>query len=249
MGTDLYVRREPSRDAYSPEISYDLVSALLSADSEVRPYLAPALVRRLAPDWGNDPASWSARDPAALRADFEAVRASVIDHNDVLPVRYTFPLRNGSSVGSGAIVPFREMDYTDPSDRLARLVTEHGDPDHRGDLRVEYLSPHPDARAWVRRYRSRSTWARTRDAVRSRWLFLRGPIPNAMGGEPRPPPPHFVEESAEWLPIEPVIEVLGERVEVAREDAVSRYVPSLDLAIGFCEDAARAGRPVFWTAD
>ena len=131
------------------------------------------------------------------------------------------------------------VDFTDPAERRARLVSDHGDPGRRGQIRVIYLRPHPDAVRWARRHRDRSWLERKRDDIRSTWLFYRGPIPNTMGGgTPTPPRPHFAEEDSEWMQAEPTIEVLGERVEVEWDDAVAQCVPSLDRATR----SVRAGR-------
>lgn len=68
----------------------------------------------------------------------------------------------------------------------------------------------------------------------------------ASGPFGRPPQPVLVDESAEWIPAAPTVEVLGEQIQVQAMDAVRRFRGDLDAARAACEQAERDGRPVFW---
>ena len=245
---DLYIseHRDPNREPV--EMSRSLKVALFSDGGYLQALLPSDRTRRLEADSSERPERTTARDPGVLRTDLEAVRSLVIDRNDELPIVYLFTWAGLHGwFGSGVVVPFRGVDFTNPSERRAQLDADHSDPDRRGQIRVVYLRPHPDAVRWARRYRDRSWLERKRDRARSAWLLATGPIPNAMGGTPDPPEPRFEEESAERVVARPAIDVLGERVEVEWRDAIAQCIPSLDRAIALCEKAERAGRPVFWT--
>ena len=249
MGMDLFISEHRDPDKEPVEMARSLFRALDDVDGYLGSRLPRDLVRRLEPEPSENQDRLTPRDAAAMKGDLGVVRSLVEDRNDEFPILYRFSQPDASGkTGSGVVVPFRTVDFTDPAERRARLVSDHGDPGRRGQIRVIYLRPHPDAVRWARRHRDRSWLERKRDDIRSTWLFYRGPIPNTMGGgTPTPPRPHFAEEDSEWMQAEPTIEVLGERVEVEWDDAVAQCVPSLDRAIALCERAERAGRPVFWT--
>lgn len=244
MGMDLYVSEFRNPDREGVELSRWLLNALGSERGYIGTRLPPPLARRLEPEPSEDPDRLTPRDPAALKAGLQDVRDLVVTLNDELPLLYRFNLGNGHQVGSGVVVPYRGVDWTDPAERRARLVTDHGDRARRDQIQVAHLRPHPDAVKWARRYRDRSWWERKRDDVRSAQQSWRV-IPNSFGGTPDPPRSRFEEIGVEWIPYRPVIEVLGERIGVERHDAVDQCVPSLDRAIEVCERAERAGRPVF----
>ena len=48
------------------------------------------------------------------------------------------------------------------------------------------------------------------------------------------------------MPVEPVLNILGHRIEVTSMDALASYEPDLTAAIDCCMQARREGLPLFW---
>ena len=55
----------------------------------------------------------------------------------------------------------------------------------------------------------------------------------------------LVDEPEGWVPAEPVLDVLGQRIEVRSEDALAMLGPDLAEAIACCQRARVEGLPLF----
>lgn len=248
MGYNLVVTTERDLGATErdPEVgavlSRGFTYALLRDDGDLAGVLDPALLRRLQPDWNEDEDAWQERDPAALRADLDAVWVAVQDRNGDLPVQHRLESR-GVHGTPDLLLPAGTFDWAEPPARMTRLDGDHGDPAHRDDLRAVDVRVHPDAVAWGRRRRARPRWLRRPIRI-GRFTWARRRMLAPPPGEP--PRLWFVEGATTWLPAAATVEVLGERVEVDSWDAVRRYGPDVAEARAVCERAERAGRPVFW---
>jgi hypothetical protein len=211
----------------------------------LRPFLGEDAQVLLRPDSTDEPESWEPRDAGRFSAILGRVRERLAAENGRLPLLQFLWWVDGEGErwgGSTQItLPFDGIELVHPHPPVVKLDGGHGDVSHRGELRVDRVRVDP-----ILLEKFEADW--------------RGQIsPPGLGDDPEGPVlmlPGYpnqaaypvVSEHEGWLRAEPVMTVLGQRIEVETLDALGRFGPDLNLAIEVCDRARDAGRPLFWLA-
>jgi hypothetical protein len=134
-------------------------------------------------------------------------------------------------------IPFGGFEMVYPHDPLIKLDGGHGDTHHRNELMRHKVRVDPVKLEQFHAEVQRHTEKLGIKEGESYTLF-------GAFGEPQIDP--LVEELDGWIPVEPVLIILGERIEVQSEDALAMLRPDLEKAIEFCDRARAEDRPLFW---
>lgn len=129
------------------------------------------------------------------------------------------------SRGHGQItIPFGGIELVYPHDPIVKLDGGHGDPLHRLELQTFRVRIDP---VRLGRYTEQLLRRVAEQGLTAGTYVIDGP----PGGPVIDP---LVEEPDGWIPAEPVLDVLGHRVEVRSQDAVAMLEPDLAEAIACC---------------
>jgi hypothetical protein len=240
MGWSLVIatERDPEQVTWlSKHCSYEL----LRDYGCLRAFITEEERRQLSPDSIDEPAGWEERDAGPIGGILARVLARLRDENERLPVHHflRFVDEDGRRWGGGTqiTIPFDGIELTYPHSPIVKLDGGHGDLLHRLELkkyrvRVDRVKLE-EFNAQLLRKASDLGLKEGED------FTFYGPF----GGPSIDP---LVEESEGWVPAEPVLEVLGQRVEVQSEDALAMLEPGLVEAIACCDRAKAGGLPLFW---
>lgn len=213
---------------------------LLRDEGCLRAFIAEDEVRRLSPDSIDEPAGWRERDPGQIGGILARVLARLREENEHLPVHHFlwFVDEEGRRWGGGTqiTIPFGGIELAYPHDPIVKLDGGHGDPRHRLELRRYRVRVDP-----VKLEQFNAEVLR-----RAPELGLQDGEYTAYGPFGSPSVDPLVEEPEGWVPAGPVLDVLGERVEVQSEDALAMLEPDLAEAIACCERARAEKLPLFW---
>jgi hypothetical protein len=212
---------------------------LLRDYGQLRKHLTPEEVEALEPDHIDSPDRWQARDPDRLLAILRGVRERLDRENDLLPLDHFlwFVDEEGKRWnGSTQItLPFGGIELKVPHGPIVKLDGGHRDPKHRNELREYEVRVDPDLLAQFNREVEQYEMEHSLEG--ESFTFF-GPF------GPRTEP--LVEKPKGWVPVQPVLDVLGCRVEVETVDAQSALRPDLDRAIERIEQAKQSGSPLYW---
>jgi hypothetical protein len=235
MGWSICVatERDPERVTWlSRHFSYEL----LRPSGCLRAFITEPEARLLGTDAVDDPSTWEARDPAAIRAILERVRDRLHEENERLPVHHFlwFVDEDGERCGGGTqiTIPFGGIELKYPHDPIVKLDGGHGDIHHRQELKTFRVRVDPVKLEEIK----------AQALGRVAELGLEGEVSVSMYNPPNP----LVDEPDGWIPAAPVLDILGHRVEVQSEDALAMLEPDLAEAIACCDRAKSEGLPLFW---
>lgn len=206
-------------------------------------FITPEEAAALSPDDVYNPDDWRPRDAGRIARILSRLRDRLREENDRLPVDHVlwFVDENGKRWnGSTQITPpFGGIKLRQALREVVKLDGGHGDIAHRSDLK---------------RYRVRVDPVKLEQlTVRAqRWIVECGlgarqgvTLPRTFAAADADP---LVEEFDCWVPVAPVLDVLGARVEVQSFDALARFGRDLDAAIKVCHRCRTEGLPLFWLA-
>jgi hypothetical protein len=239
MGWSLGVatERDPEQVTwFSRHCSYEL----LRDHGCLRAFISDEERGWLSPDSLGEPAAWEGRDPGVIGPILARALARLREENERLPVHHFlwFVDEEGERWGgmTQIAIPFGGIELTYPHDPIVKLDGGHGDPLHRLELQTFRVRVDP-----VRLGRYTEQWLRrvAEQGLTGGTYVIDGP----PGGPVIDP---LVEEPDGWIPAEPVLDVLGHRVEVRSQDAVAMLEPDLAEAIACCQRAQKEGLPLFW---
>lgn len=217
--------------------------ALLRDHGQFRKWLSDHEVQALEPNSLDDPDRWQPRDPQQILEILCRLRKRLERENEQMPVdHFLWYVDEQGRRWKGATqitLPFGGIQLKVPNDPIVKLDGGHHDPDHRWELRKYDVRVDANLLAQLNR---ESEDIRTKhgdnvqianDAYVSRISYVSRIDP-------------LVNEPVGWIPVQPVIEVLGYRVEVKSENALARFQPDLNSAIECCEQAICTGSPIYW---
>jgi hypothetical protein len=227
--------RDPEKVTWISGFSHEL----LEEDGCLRAFITEQDVERLGMDRLDSPETWVDRDADAIREILERVYRRLRAENERLPIhRYLwFVDENGKRWGGGTqiTVPFGGIELTYPHDPIIKLDGYHGEIDHRHELRRYHVRVDPvKLEAFMARI-----LGRVEESGLEGNVTLEGPL-SGYGDDP------LVEEPDGWVPVEPVLTILGQRLEVTSMDALACYGPHLTDAIDYCMQAKSEGLPLYW---
>ncbi len=212
---------------------------LLEEDGCLRAFITEQDVGRLGMDRLDSPETWVDRDADAILEILERVLLRLRAENERLPMHHYlwFVDENGKQWGGGTriTVPFAGIELTYPHDPIIKLDGFHGEIDHRHELRRYRVRVDPvKLEDFMARILTRAEESGLEGEV-----TLEGPL-FGFGDDP------LVEEPDGWVPVEPVLTILGQRLEVMSMDALALYEPHLVAAINYCMQAKSEGLPLYW---
>jgi hypothetical protein len=216
--------------------SYELLQ-----DGCLQAFLTGEEVEILARGWIDDPDEWIERDPGPIGYILKRVRSLLHERNGQLPIHHFlwFVDKDGKRWGGGTqtTIPFGGIEYTDPHDPMIKLDGGHGDLEHRNELKRFNVRIDP---ILLDQFQAQMQRHAQRLGIKEGESFT------VYGGLGEPMIDPLIKEEDGWLPVEPVLNILGDRIEVQSEDALAMLGPDLDLAIEFCDRARAEGLPLFW---
>jgi hypothetical protein len=185
------------------------------------------------------PAEWEERDAESIREILERVLLRLRVENERLPIDHflSFVDEEGKqwNASTQITIPFGGIELTYPHDPIIKLDGSHGEIDHRHELRRYRVRVDPvKLEAFMARI-----LGRVEESGLEGNVTLEGPL-SGYGDDP------LVEEPDGWVPVEPVLNILGQRLEVKSMDALASYGPDLTAAIDCCKQAMSEGLPLFW---
>ncbi|MEO0456595.1 MAG: hypothetical protein AAF152_08430 [Cyanobacteria bacterium P01_A01_bin.114] len=189
----------------------------------------------------DSPDHWRPRNPRQLMRIFCRAKERLKQENEQMPVDHFlwYVDEQGKRLnGSTQItLPFVGIELKLPHGSIVKLDGGHHNPNHRWELRKYDVHIDADLLAQfhleIDRYR-----------VENDIELHEGAFSISMPGVSAIDP--LVEVPIEWIPVQPVLEVLGYRVEVQSVDALSSFEPELDRAICCCEQAIRMNVHLYW---
>jgi hypothetical protein len=227
--------RDPEKVTWFSGFSYEL----LEEDGCLRAFITEQDVERLGTDRFDSPETWVDRDADAIREILERVYRRLRAENERLPIHHYlwFVDENGKQWGGGTqiTVPFGGIELTYPHDPIIKLDGYHGEIDHRHDLRRYRVRVDP---AKLEEFMARIL-GRVEESGLEGDVTLEGPL-SGYGDDP------LVEDPDGWVPVEPVLSILGQCIEVKSMDALATYGPDLTAAIDYCMRAKSEGLPLYW---
>jgi hypothetical protein len=229
--------RDPKKVTWLSGITYDL----LERHGCLRAFITEQDVGRLATDWLDSPETWVDRDPDEIREILERVHMRLRAENERLPINHflSFVDEEGNhwNASTQITIPFGGIELTYPHEPIIKLDGSHGEIDHRHELRLYRVRVDPvKLEAFMARI-----LGRVEESGLEGNVTLEGPL-SGYGDDP------LVEDPDGWVPVEPVLSILGQRIEVKSMDALATYGPDLTAAIDCCMQAKREGLPLFWVS-
>ncbi|MEM6782418.1 MAG: hypothetical protein AAF624_01600 [Bacteroidota bacterium] len=192
------------------------------------------------------PDAWTPRDANRLLYLLQKVRAWLIENKEQIPIKHFiwYVDENGKRRNGRLFItlPFGQIGFQIPHDPIVRLVGLHDDLDHRWALRKYDIRIDPDLLDQYNREWQALLEKHGREGPDG--TFRIGFL--GTSGMPKQP---FIEEPAGWLPVEPVMDVLGFRIEVDSVEEHLHWLPELGKAIERCEREAQLGSPVYWLSE
>ena len=227
--------RDPEKVTWLSGISYEL----LEEDGCLRAFITEQDLGRLGTDRFDCPVTWVARDADAIREILERVLLRLREENERLPIDHflSFVDEEGKhwNAFTRITIPVGGIELTYPHDPIIKLDGSHGEIDHRHELRRYRVRVDPvKLEAFMARI-----LGRVEESGLEGNVTLEGPL-SGYGDDP------LVEEPDGWVPVEPVLNILGQRLEVKSMDALASYGPDLTAAIDCCKQATSEGLPLFW---
>jgi hypothetical protein len=227
--------------------------ALFNDDGELRRWLTKKESNVIFANSMDDPDSWEPSDPQQLRKIFCKIKKRLKQESEKMPVDHflwyideTGERWNGSTQ---ITLPFGGITLELPQDPIVKLDGSHNDPDHRWELRQYEVRIDPDLLAQYKYHTAHEVEKyfaeNSAELLNSDFDSVDNITSIAFIGTTSPIDP-LVKVPIEWIPVEPVPEVLGHRVEVESIDALSLFQADLDTAIECCEEAIRLDSPFYW---
>ncbi|MGD1855159.1 MAG: hypothetical protein ACFB2W_13015 [Leptolyngbyaceae cyanobacterium] len=191
------------------------------------------------------PNHWQPRNPQQLLEIFCKVKEQLEQENGQMPVNhflwYLDEQGNRYNGSTKITLPFQGIELKLPHDPIVKLDGGHHDPEHRWELRM--YDVHIDAdlltqfqleiERKMERYHMENDIEPSDDT-----------LPMAFQGGSAIDP--LVEVPVKWIPVQPILEVLGCQIEVQSIDSLAALQPDLDTAIYCCEQAIRLNAPLYW---
>lgn len=205
-------------------------------------------VKALEPDSRgfDNPAQWRPRNPQQLLEIFSRLKNRLAQENEQMPVDHFLwyiDREGGRWNGSTQItLPFGGIELRVPHNSMVKLEGGHRDPNHRWELRQYDVHVDADLLAQYLRetereiesYRMQSGSKFANDGSAEAFAFV------TSANLP------LVEVPIRWIPVQPVLDVVGYRIEVQSIDALSSFQSDLDATIRCCEQATQMNAPLYW---
>ncbi|MBD2258294.1 hypothetical protein [Pseudanabaena sp. FACHB-2040] len=138
-------------------------------------------------------------------------------------------------------LPFEGIELKLPHSPIVKLDGGHHNPNHRWELRQYDVHIDADLLTQFNLEGQRKVENyRMKNGIESLDSTFSISLPSVSAIDP------LVEIPTEWIPVQPILEVLGYRVEVQSVNALSSFQPDLDTAIRCCEQAIRLNTPFYW---
>ncbi|HIK14177.1 MAG TPA: hypothetical protein IGS53_02575 [Leptolyngbyaceae cyanobacterium M33_DOE_097] len=219
--------------------------ALLRKSGQLWKGLTENEVKALDPDEIGDPDKWQPRDPQQLLEIFCRVKERLEKENEQLPVdHFLWYIDEEGERCNGSTqitLPPGGIELKLPHDPIVKLDGGHQDVNHRWELRKYDVHIDANLLAQSNREMEREIENYCKENGIDR---LNGTFSVAFSGTSRIDP--LVEVPVEWIPVQPVLDVLGYRVEVESVDALSTFQADLDTAMICCKQAIRVTSPLYW---
>jgi hypothetical protein len=216
--------------------------ALLHDDGKFRKWLTEHDIASLAAHDVEAPERWQNQEPQQLLQIFYKIRDQLEQKSANMPTDHFlwFVDEHGKRWNGATVItlPPGGIELKVPHEPMVKLEG-HRDSKHRNELRLYNLRI--DA-ALLAQHNHELEEIMKRDHISPGSEFI-------LYGNHGPQTNPIVEEFIGWLPVEPVLEVLGYRVEVNSVNALSMFRPDLNLAIDYCEQALRTGSPLYWLTE
>lgn len=227
------------RDQHIVDLSRHFSYNLLREGGLLYSWLSESDLATLEPDDLENPASWRARNPSSILDILARVHDRLRRENAALPVtHYLWCVdASGKRTGGHSSLTLPPGPHKKRPKQI-RLYGNHTDPQHRNDLKTCTIRIDPDHLKSLR------------TAIRREHPFLYllsrfTPLDVTITHTPSVEDPE-VEEHSGWIPAEPVLNIMGYRVEVSSEDVFSRLGPDLEIVVARCAQSRDNGQPMYW---
>ena len=219
--------------------------ALFREDGLLQKGLVENELEALNPDSIDDPEHWQSRNPQQLLEIFCKVKGRLEQEQELIPVdHFLWYVDEQGKRWNGSTqitLPFGGVELKLPHNPIVKLDGGHHDPNHRWELRQYDVHIDADLLAQLNLEMERAVEnCRLENGIESLDSTFSISSPGVSAIDP------LVKVPTGWIPVQPVLEVLGYRVEVQSEDALSSFQADLDTAIRYCEQAIRMNAPFYW---
>lgn len=211
----------------------------LCRDGALREWLTAEELDFLWLDDIDEPSSWQQKEPAAFLAILRKVRARLHEESSNMPVdHFLFFVDEVGKRWGGATritLPFGGIEWKFPHEPMLKLDGGHHDPSHRNELRVYDVRIDPELLEQSQRELEEQLKAQSSDSQSGRLIY------GNYGSRTNP----IVEEPTGWLPVQPMLDVLGCQVEVRSTDALSLFSSDINRAVAYCEQCIEEKNPLY----
>lgn len=228
-------------NSLSRQFSY----ALFREDGLLQKGLVENEVEALNPDSIDNPEHWRPRNPQQLLEIFCRVKEQLEQDNEQMPVDhflwYVDEQGKRCNGSTQITLPFGGIELKLLHSPIVKLDGGHHGSNHRWELRQYDVHVDADLLAQFNFEMERMVENyRLENGIESLDSTFSISFPGISAIDP------LVAVPTGWIPVQPVLEVLGYQVEVQSVDALSSFQPDLDTAIRCCEQAICVSTPFYW---
>lgn len=226
--------------------------ALLREDGQLWKGLAKDEIEALQTDSIDDPEHWQPRNAQQLLEIFRQVKERLERENEQMPVDhllwYVDEEGNRFNGSTKLTLPWGGIQLLAPPNPFVRLDGDRHDPEHRWELCQYNLRIDAD----LLDQSNRATMRNIENFLKEKGINSLDNISSigsetvSISFETVSQIDSIVAEPAGWIPVQPVLDMLGWRVEVKSKDALDSFLPDLNLAIECYEEAISENTPFYW---